>query len=427
MRPEARFVQDHCMQVIEDAPCSPRLRDFLLFGEHQSANDANTQVRSTAWHGVSHLKSMIASGYDGIEANNVYLASRTKSLMQFGAHLMFRMARRALCVDLNWNGYQQVLDQTALDSGTDTVVLPFRQKILDGQIDIDEICNQIVSVYKRYRCDCLFLPYVDSFGIRFPVRRIVELLRQESVVRFTIVDAAQSFGHIDTMELAGIADWLIGGTHKWIGSYQPLGVGIACSERSQRSIANRLENAVKSRTLDDSLLRFLLELEQGREFCSPETVNLCPVFAGAGAMQGTPSASVTLPTRIANSESVSKIAESHSWKRINASKQFSTGIVLLRSNLKVRCAVPAASVEVAFADMGISLTGYADGLIRLAMPETLLTGQEFEQLEKSFERVCYRLERQISTVKFSEPRNALRPIALSRQASPDTIQAPNSN
>ena len=427
MRPEARFVQDHCMQVIEDAPCSPRLRDFLLFGEHQSGTVANANVRSTAWQGVSQLKSLIASGYEGIEASDVYLASRTKSLMQFGAHLMFRLARRALCVDLNWNGYQQVLEQTALDSGTDTVLLPFRQKILDGQIGVDEICNQIASLYKRYRCDCLFLPYVDSFGIRFPVHRIVEQLRQESVVRFTIVDAAQSFGHVDTSELVDIADWLIGGTHKWIGSYQPLGVGIACSERSQRSIANRLENAVKSRTLDDSLLRFLLELEQGRELCSPETVNLCPVFAGAGAMQGTPSASVTLPTRIANSESVSRIAESHSWKRINASKQFSTGIVLLRSNSKLRCTVPAASVEVAFADMGISLTGYAGGLIRLAMPETLLTDQQLDHLDKSFERIRFRLERQDSTAKFPEPGKTLRPVALSSQALPESIHAPNSH
>ena len=427
MRPEARFVQDQCMQVIEDAPCSPQLRDFLLFGDRQSETGVNAGVQSSAWHGVSQLKSLIASGYEGIEASDVYLASRTKSLMQFGAHLMFRMARHALCVDLNWNGYQQVLDQTASDSGTDTVMLPFRQKILDGQIGVDEICNQIASVYKHYRCDCLFLPYVDSFGIRFPVRRIVEQLRQESVVQFTIVDAAQSFGHVDTSELVGIADWLVGGTHKWIGSYQPLGVGIACSDRSQRSIANRLENAVKSRTLDDSLLRFLLELEQGREFCSPETVNLCPVFAGAGAMQGTPSSSITLPTRIANSESVSRIAESHSWTRINASKQFSTGIVLLRSNSKVGSTVSAASFEVAFADMGISLTGYADGLVRLAMPETLLTDQELDHLGKSFERVRYRLEPQDSTAKFSEPRKALLPTQLSRQASPNAIHARNSH
>ena len=89
-----------------------------------------------------------------------------------------------------------------------------------------------------------------------PITKIVEELRRVGVRPFVLVDAAQALSHVDLGNLSGIADFLVTGTHKWVGSYFPLGVGIACNPYSQTWISNCIRSMVSAASVDDGLLRF---------------------------------------------------------------------------------------------------------------------------------------------------------------------------
>lgn len=81
----------------------------------------------------------------------------------------------------------------------------------------------------KKKCDGLFLPAVDSMGIRLPITEIVERLLSKQEVRFVLVDAAQALGHTDLSEIAGVADFIVAGTAQMGRQLYPAW----CGNRSQ--------------------------------------------------------------------------------------------------------------------------------------------------------------------------------------------------
>ncbi len=369
-RPEARRLHQGFVELFGDTPCAPELKSFLLEGIQCIDNvDADQQVQLEDWQGLQSFKAELAREIDAASAQNVVLASRSRSLMRFGMRMLFRNCRRCLTVDLCWPTYKQDLTHCAQLMGCDVINVPLRSNILDRQWDIDEVCKDIASAYVRHRCDGILLPAVDSTGILLPVTRIVEELRRVGNRPFVLVDAAQALGHVDLGSLSSIADFLVTGTHKWVGSYFPLGVGIACNPHTQPWISNCVRSMVSGADLDDGLLRFVTEIENNIDVQRPETINLGPLFTGCGAWQNTKPAKNSLPIRKRNADAIAATSESIGWVALRPNVALRTGTLLLQSLSPDIRSLPPEQLAEQFSRRGVQLTVYPQGIVRMAMPD----------------------------------------------------------
>ena len=370
-RPEARRLHQGFVELFGDTPCAPELKSFLIDGV-QGGDSYNKKLLEDLedWRGLEYFKSELVREIGDASERNVVLASRSRSLMRLGMRMLFRNCRRCLTVDLCWPTYKCDLAQCAQLMGGDIVAVPLRANILDWQWDIDEVCKHIASAYVRHRCDGIMLPAVDSTGILLPISRIVEELRRVGGQPFVLIDAAQALGQVDLANLSGIADFLVTGTHKWVGSYFPLGVGMACNPNSQPWISNCVRSMVSGADLDDGLLRFAIEIENSIDVQRPETINLGPLFSGCGAWQDTLPAKDSLPIRKRNADAIAATSESIGWAALRPNVALRTGTLLLQSlSPDIRSMSPEQLAE-RFSQHGVQLTVYPHGIVRMAMPDT---------------------------------------------------------
>lgn len=203
-----------------------------------------------------------------------------------------------------------------------------------------------------------------------PITKIVEELRRVGVRPFVLVDAAQALSHVDLGNLSGIADFLVTGTHKWVGSYFPLGVGIACNPYSQTWISNCIRSMVSAASVDDGLLRFIVEIENNIDSQRPETTNIGPLFSGCDALRNAPNSKDSLPIRKFNADAIAANVESRGWLTLRPTDSLRTGTLLLQSvSPDVRSMSPERLAE-QFSRSGIQLTAYQQGIVRMAMPDS---------------------------------------------------------
>ena len=396
LRPEAKRLYHSFVEFAASNPTSRNVLDLLTKGSRCSglANPYEEKA-DIEWEGIDAFKQLVASAHGGIASSNVYLASRTKSLMQIGSRAISRLARNPLCFDLNWSAYQRNLADSIQAAGGYVSGVNLREQILCQHWDSDRVCNAVFAAYTKQKCDSLFLPAVDSYGIRIPIRTIVERIREQHEIRFVLVDAAQAFGHVDTSDLVGIADLIIGGTHKWVGSYLPLGVGIACNTHTQRHIADSITRSMVSNVCDDNLMRFLSCLCGAERVDASETVNLCPLFAGYGASAMVTELPTSLANRLANADMVSDISPDYGWKPVRPTRDLRTGILLLENSLRIgkqNRPLTQEMIESAFASAGVQLTGMPNGLVRLAMPSSPLTKQQVDVITSALQNVSQHFE-----------------------------------
>jgi len=387
-RPQARRLHQGFVDHFGDSPCAPELKPFLLEGV-QGIDDVGEKQRDQLgdWRGLRFFKSELVREIGTASEQNVVLASRSRTLMQLGMRMLFRNCRRCLTVDLCWPTYKSDLAHCAQRMGGDIVTVPLRAGLLERQWDVGEACEYILAAYVRHRCDGIMLPAVDSTGILMPLSRIVEELRRVAGRPFVLVDAAQALGHIDLGNLSGIADFLVTGTHKWVGSYFPLGVGIACNPYSQAWISNCIRSMVASASVDDGLLRFVVEIENNIDVQRPETTNIGPLFSGCGALRNTPNAKDSLPIRKFNADAISANVESRGWLALRPTDSLRTGTLLLQSvSPDVRSLSPEQLAQ-QFSRRSIQLTAYQHGIVRMAMPDTQFDSDQLVEIADVLESV----------------------------------------
>ena len=384
-RPQARKLYQSFLDFVADSPSSRNVLNFLIDGTGNSSSvNVKNQRSLKTWRGVNRLRESLAKGLTNTTTRDVYLASRSRALMQLGARMLTRTCHRCLSVDLNWPVYQHELTEEAKQVDCDIIVGRIQDRIIADRWDIDDICSYLSDVYARYRCDGLFLPAVDSMGIRLPIVEIVDRLRANNEVRFVVVDAAQALGHTDLSEIANAADFMVAGTHKWVGSYIPLGVGLATNPKSQQWIANFLNSAINTKSGDDSLMHMLHAIDNGRDTRFPETVNLGGLFAGYGAWMATPSPRSALSVRISNADCVASIAEYNGWNALRPDESLRTGSLVLPSTEPQTRKRDSDSLRDSFAEAGIVLSTYSKGIIRMAMPDQLFTTEQFLFIQSAF-------------------------------------------
>ena len=107
---------------------------------------------------------------------------------------------------------------------------------------------------------------------------------RRSELRFCFIDAAQAFCHVPLDDCLTVADFIVAGSHKWMGAYLPTGIGLFGQRRSREMIEHRVRPSRKDSLPDDPLLHFTEQLDAGQLDGHSETANLTSLFACAGAV-----------------------------------------------------------------------------------------------------------------------------------------------
>ncbi len=282
--PAARDAHIDFVRLTTEEPSSLYFEEFLKHG--YAAWPGYYQLRFpglSVWTGIAGLKQTLRRLAGAPDDCEVLLASRSLALVQIAAKAMFQVCRNVLCTDLNWSNYQQAINYQANVSGNQTTIVPLRDFIFHHQWSAEDVVNYLANAYEQHHCDGLFLPAVDHLGIRVPVKRIHERIRQQKPINYTLIDAAQAFCHVPIEDDLAIVDFLITGCHKWMRSGQPMGIGFARSESPNASRDAIAPNSNRQGNQTDPLLLFTAELDADRMSEHFETVSLTSLFAAAGA------------------------------------------------------------------------------------------------------------------------------------------------
>lgn len=313
--------------------------------------------------------------------SRVFISSRSVTLIRLGLQQLFKRCRRCLTVDTCWPRYLQELHKASAEKSDSVFVKSYRRPVFDRGVSVDEFCENLCMVYCSEGCDGLFLPAVDHLGTRIPVAQIVRTIREfGGEVRFVVVDAAQALGHVPLDDDCKLADFIVAGTHKWLGSYSTLGIGVAPQTTSSAAIGIGIQQALRNSLTDDGLLAFIEQLK-GDANIQSETVNLCPLFSAFGAQENARQATEdTVTAQIQNSRKVIQIAERAGWYAELPENEFRCGILLLQLPKHQRH-ISASQLQQVFADQSIYLTAYDRGMVRLSLPVEPLNPEDQGRLE----------------------------------------------
>ena len=255
--------------------------DSLLFDGANKLSGFHDFEGLDCWHGIDQFKLQIKRQFFGIESGEVILANRTASLMSLAAKMLFARCRNVLVTDLNWNSYNSILDATKPNQNCRVTEVRLKDLILNQKASIEQVTETISKAYCQNECDGLFLPAVCNHGIRLPIFSIVASIKEKSRLRFSAVDAAQAINHSDVSWADGTVDFVFGGTHKWLRSFEPMAFAYYGQKGSSSFVRNTVIRELQNNPLADPLTR----ISQSAASHVEETVNLCPLFAAAGALR----------------------------------------------------------------------------------------------------------------------------------------------
>jgi hypothetical protein len=320
------------------------------------------------WKGVSGLKIAIRNLVNADDHWQTLLANRSLSLVRLASSCMFRTCRNVLITDLSWPSYMQAIEAEACRTGNRTTKVSVRDAIFSSSWTVADVADYVAERFADNQCDGIFLPAVDHLGIRVPVGRITQAIEKQSRLRFCFIDAAQALCHVALNDCVEAADFIVAGSHKWMGAYLPTGIGLF-GQRRTRAITKRcLMSSLQSRDLDDPLLHFTEQLDAGELDGHSETANLTSLFACAGAVAHQAANSLLVrPTSI--SDQLSTVPRpTADWMPRQPVEAFRSRIVLFETATKTSGGNTAEEIRQAWLDSGCVVTGYADGRARVSFP-----------------------------------------------------------
>lgn len=373
MSPAAKDAQLDFVRLTEEEPTSLYFEQFLRDGYSAWPSRYQEQFPGlVSWDGVAGLKQSLRFLAGAPNHWGVLLASRSLSLVKLAASCLFRVCRRVLTTDLSWPTYQDVVEQRAGRTGNAVSTVAVRDGILDRGWSTHEVAECLAGAFVQEKCDGLFLPAVDHFGIRLPLREIVQRIEREREIRFCVIDAAQAFCHVPIAETLACADFVVTGSHKWMRAYLPTGIGLFGQRRSDEVIRGRLQLLLQSVRLDDPLLQFTEQLETGQLDGYSETANLASLFGCAGAAKD--AAEIAGLTKMqAFSPDIDELRRlippvRGEWEPLLPSQSMRSRIVLFESQDADMQRWPADALRRAWLGAGCIVSAYCGGRVRVSVP-----------------------------------------------------------
>ena len=377
--------------------------DFLRHGLSALPRELQRRYPGLAgWQGISDLKRRLPTLAGGSTSTRVLLANRSARLMMLAARLLCRRCRHLLVTDLSWPAYGELLKREAQRTGVRVTQVPLRHRILAGRVTVEAVIADVVHRYRRQGCDGLFLPAVDNFGIRFPVADIAQKIRQQTELRYFVVDAAQAFCHVPIADALHTCDLLIAGCHKWLRACHPMGIGFAGRPETQPLVEAMLWRPGTAEIVDDPLLDLTEGWETGTASPFGETVNLAPLFSCRGAIEDamtvTQRAETALPMRVANAERLAAIARQAGYLVWQPQPGFRSGITVLQSRQAIVRQMTPEAIRRRFLEQGLSVTAYRGGRVRMSLPERPWQAGELETIQAALGTMAPATSRKVREV-----------------------------
>lgn len=339
--------------------------DTFLHGGSSTLKDPYEFGDLSSWQGTEGFKHDIKRHFFGSDQGEIVFASRTASLMSLAAKMLFARCRNVLVTDLNWNSFTPILTTSIPNANCRITEVRIKDLILNQKAPAEEVIRLVLTKYLEHGCDGLFLPAVSNHGIQLPVEAILKTIRANAKLRFSVVDAAQAINHVDIGWACGTADFIFGGTHKWLRSYEPMAFGYFCIPNSRSFISDSIDREIKGNPMADSLIR----ISQSPNSQIEETVNLCPLFAASGALHDAEPAMTVSSVNHQVRTVVEDAAVCAGWKCLVPSPEFQSQILLLKHPRMQKA--KSGYLRKALSRFGVAATDYPGGICRISLPKTI--------------------------------------------------------
>ncbi len=362
----ARFASEHS--------CTLYFTQLLQEGFSSWPSALRTQYPGLSnWEGVYKFRENLRQLAEASRKSEVLFASRPASLMKIAARLLARSCRHVLITDTCWPAYKKILGRELRRTATQFTVVPIRHMLLRESISPSALVKYITGEFIRMKCDGLFLPLVDNLGIRLPIEALVERIRQQTELRFVVVDGAQAIGHVPLRLEANYCDFLLAGSHKWLRAFYPMGIGFFGNPLSQGDISSSLKSWIRSGNVDDPLLPFSDELTTGIERPFGETVQIAPLLVANAATSQILSKNLRRSHRThSNRDLVTRIAKQADWKPVAPHRSMTTQILLFENQIYRSMRVAGRDLRRKLYAHGVAATAFQNGLLRLSLPDIRL-------------------------------------------------------
>ena len=311
------------------------------------------------WMGIEELKEALRS-LAGLDASWLTLtSSRSFKLLESSVQRFEQHHQRVLCFESLWPQYRERLLRA-----TDTVVLN------DGIACDDAMLVKFTAqIYATALCHGVLLPAVTHFGRRIPYELILREVQERSKIELAVIDGAQELGHLPVRLDGSCPTIYVSCAQKWLKSGIPLGIAFV----SEHAVESGWGKAI--RRIDDSLLQFTGGNASAR--CFGETVSISPLITCRTAIVDVDLQQIKKQHLIRMENRRTLLDLSKRWQIIESAGE-PTGIVTLRNAALANW--DSNQLRKAFLKHGIVLSAYADGMIRLSMPDSNFMVEELECL-----------------------------------------------
>jgi hypothetical protein len=368
---------------------SHRFDALLAHGWDVLPAAARQEYRGLAdWKGIADLQRALRELAGTHPDSPCLLAGRSSQLMRLAARLLFMRCRRVLVSDLEWPDFLCALEKERARAAGAIETLPLRAAVFRDRLSASALCSRIADHYCARACDGVFMSAVSFQGGRLPVAEACAALEGVRPPRFVVIDGSQAFCHTPG-PAAGSFDLLLAGCHKWLGAFNPLGVGFGGRRRSWGYIQNAADGLALEGTIDDPLFALLRNLEAGTTRPFSETVSLSCLFtaraAGADFREHRAGAEA-FQTLLGNAGRLAETASGSGWAPLAVETSVRSGIALLRADQADTRRASPADVRERFAESGVVLTSYPDGLVRVSVPHTPWRPGELGKVRRALRR-----------------------------------------
>lgn len=166
------------------------------------------------------------------------------------------------------------------------------------------------------------------------------------------------------------ADFIVAGSHKWMGAYLPTGIGLYGQRWSQEMIGRRLRSLESTKQIDDPLLQITEQLDGGNLYGRSETINLNSLFACSGAAFDRTTGPQGFMNRTVPGVDVARklIPQTFDdWQPIVPCGTMQSHIVLIEAQNTATRGEPADSIRSRWLEAGRVVSAYPGGRVRMSI------------------------------------------------------------
>lgn len=376
MKPTARILHNLFLDCASEFPSSQELLSIIT-GEYE-----HVDLKRHGWSGINQLRNLAGQQLANASSDQICIASRTRSLMLLAIQMMRQWVGHCLLFDNGWPLFHRDLTDELARNNRRTSMINVRDKLWNEHWTSRDLCDYICAESNRLRCDGVLITAMDSLGTKIPVLDLCRQLRAETSVDFIVVDATQSLGQYDCSDQFAEADLVISSTHKWVGSYLPLAIACASNSMTSRRVMEFISLASRSNHECDHLTHFDECLKLGCDTKAPETVNLSCLFAACGALLDSKPPHNTIVHE--NRSLVEHCIRSSGWRFIGPIRSFQERVIVIRPNRMDRVSASTSNrLRNIMESLGIVVSTYDGGMMRLALPSELLSAAQLDLLQSA--------------------------------------------